>query len=79
MDISGVDYSEDKYNSVVTEVSNLLKTAGFNPDDVPMIAGSSFLGENIFNALFSGKKVQKREREVVEKALESLSPFLSKS
>jgi elongation factor 1-alpha len=49
MDISGVDYSEDKYNSVVTEVSNLLKTAGFNPADVPMIAGSSFHGENIFN------------------------------
>ena len=37
-----------------------------------MVAGSNQLGENIFNALFSGKKVQKREREVVEKALESL-------
>ena len=49
MDISGVDYSEDKYNAVKTEVSNLLKMAGFNPADVPMIAGSSFHGENIFN------------------------------
>ena len=37
-----------------------------------MVAGSNQLGENIFNALFSRKKVQKREREVVEKALESL-------
>ncbi len=37
-----------------------------------MVAGSNQLGENIFNALFSGKKVQKREREVVEKAQESL-------
>ena len=37
-----------------------------------MVAGSNQLGENILNALFSGKKVQKREREVVEKALESL-------
>ena len=49
MDISGVDYSEDKFNSVKTEVSNLLKMAGFNPADVPMIAGSSFYGENIYN------------------------------
>ena len=37
-----------------------------------MVAGSNQLGENIFNVLFSGKKVLRREREVVEKALESL-------
>ena len=49
MDISGVDYSEDKYKSVCQEVSELLKMAGFNPADVPMIPCSSFLGENLYN------------------------------
>ena len=49
MDISGVDYSQDKYNSVVEEVTALLKMAGFNPADVPMVPCSSFLGENLYN------------------------------
>ena len=49
MDISGVDYQESKYNEVKTEVSNLLKMAGFKPNDVNFIAGSSQNGENIYN------------------------------
>ncbi|GIS43585.1 MAG: hypothetical protein Ct9H90mP16_06550 [Candidatus Poseidoniales archaeon] len=48
MDISGVDYQEAKYNSVKEEVSNLLKMAGFNPADVPMVPCSSFNGENLY-------------------------------
>ncbi len=49
MDISGVDYSEDRYNAVVKELNQLLKMAGFNPADVSMIPCSSFLGENLYN------------------------------
>jgi len=49
MDISGVDWSQDKYNSVVEEVSNLLKMAGFNPKDIPFIPCSAFDGDNVFN------------------------------
>jgi len=49
MDISGVDWSQDKYNSVVEEVSNLLKMAGFNPKDNPFIPCSAFDGDNVFN------------------------------
>ena len=49
MDISGVDYSEDRYNAVVKELHTLLKMAGFKPADVPMIPCSSFLGENLYN------------------------------
>ncbi|DAC24309.1 MAG TPA: translation elongation factor EF-1 subunit alpha [Candidatus Thalassarchaeaceae archaeon] len=49
MDISGVDYSEDKYNQVCEEVDGLLKMAGFNPADVPKIPCSSFNGENLYN------------------------------
>ena len=49
MDISGVDWSQDKFNSVVEEVSNLLKMAGFNPTDIPFVPCSAFDGDNIFN------------------------------
>ena len=49
MDISGVDWSEDKFNSVKEEVSNLLKMAGFNPSDIPFVPCSAFDGDNIFN------------------------------
>ena len=49
MDISGVDWSQDKYTSVVAEVTNLLKMAGFNTDDIPFIPCSAFDGDNVFN------------------------------
>ena len=49
MDISGVNWSEDKYKQTCEEVSNLLKVAGFNPADVPMIPCSSFDGDNVFH------------------------------
>ena len=48
MDISGVDWSEDKYKAACTEVGNLLKMAGFKPDDIPMIPASSLNGDNVF-------------------------------
>ena len=49
MDISGVDWSQDKYNSVVTEVTDLLKMAGFKTDDIPFIPCSAFDGDNVYN------------------------------
>ena len=45
-----VDYSEDKYNELKEEVSNLIKTVGFNPADVPFIPLSAFEGDNIVDA-----------------------------
>ena len=48
MDISGVDWSEDKYKAACTEVGTLLKMAGFKPDDIPMIPASSLNGDNVF-------------------------------
>jgi elongation factor 1-alpha len=47
MDISGVDWSEDKFKSVVEEVSNLLKMAGFNTAEIPFVPCSAFDGDNI--------------------------------
>ena len=42
-----VDYAEDKFNKVKEDVSNLLKTVGYNPDEVPFIAASALEGDNI--------------------------------
>ncbi|MFW5746651.1 MAG: translation elongation factor EF-1 subunit alpha [Nanoarchaeota archaeon] len=47
MDISGVDYKEEKYNQVKEEVSALLKSVGFKPDEVPFLAIASLKGDNI--------------------------------
>jgi elongation factor 1-alpha len=49
MDISGVEWSEDKYKESCSQVSDLLKMAGFKPDDVPMIPGSAIDGDNVYN------------------------------
>jgi elongation factor 1-alpha len=49
MDISGVDWTEEKYKSACAEVSGLLRMAGFKPDDVPMIPASSLNGDNVYN------------------------------
>tara|TARA_B100001287_G_scaffold62161_1_gene50221 strand:- start:103 stop:1398 length:1296 start_codon:yes stop_codon:yes gene_type:complete len=51
MDISGVDWSEDKYKAAVAEVSALLKMAGFGSqlDNIPMIPASSLNGDNVFH------------------------------
>ena len=37
-----------------------------------MVAGSHQVGENIFNSWFSSKKVNLREKEILEKAFDSL-------
>ena len=67
MDISGVDWSEDKYKAACAEVNTLLKMAGFKPDDVPKIPASSLNGDNVYKKSencpwwsgneFNGKKV----------------------
>ena len=49
MDISGVDYSQEKYDNVVTEVTGLLKMAGFKTDEIPFIPCAALAGDNVFN------------------------------
>ena len=45
--MDAVDYAEDKYNKVKEDVSNLLKTVGYNPDEVAFIPSSALEGDNI--------------------------------
>lgn len=47
MDISGVEYAEDKFNKVKTEVTTLLKTVGYNVDKVPFVPLASLKGDNV--------------------------------
>lgn len=47
MDISGVDWSEAKWKAVKEEVSTLLKSVGYNPDNVTFLAIASLKGDNI--------------------------------
>ena len=50
MDISGVDWSEDKYKQACDQVTGLLKMAGFGGqlDRIPMIPASSLNGDNVY-------------------------------
>ena len=65
-----VDYSEDKYNELKEEVSNLIKTVGFNPAEVPFIPLSAFEGDNITEA--SGNTSWYKGPTLIE-ALDALS------
>ena len=47
MDIKGVEYSEEKFNAVKVEVSTLLKSVGYNPDEITFVAMSALQGDNI--------------------------------
>ncbi|MBU2560675.1 MAG: translation elongation factor EF-1 subunit alpha [Nanoarchaeota archaeon] len=47
MDIKGVEYSEARFNQVKEEVSKLLKSVGYKPDDVPFIPIASLVGDNV--------------------------------
>lgn len=47
MDISGVEYSEEKYKKVKEQVSELLKTVGYNPETTPFIPVAALPGDNV--------------------------------
>lgn len=45
--MDAVNYDEGKFNKVKEEVSNLLKTAGYKVEDIPMIPISALQGDNV--------------------------------
>jgi len=47
MDMPGVDYKQARFDQVKTEVSQLLKMVGFNPEKIQFIPTASLHGENI--------------------------------
>ncbi len=47
MDISGVDYSEQRFNQVVDEVKKTLTQAGWNVNDIKFVPIASLPGDNV--------------------------------
>lgn len=50
MDISGVDYKEERFNKVKEEVTTLAKSVGYKPDLIQFIPIASLKGDNIAKA-----------------------------
>ncbi|MHA2022383.1 MAG: translation elongation factor EF-1 subunit alpha, partial [Candidatus Thorarchaeota archaeon] len=47
MDIKGVEYSEERFNKVKEEVTALIKTVGYKPENVTFLPIASLPGDNI--------------------------------
>ena len=47
MDISGVDYSEARWNAVKADLEKLLKSVGFKTDGIQFLAIASYPGDNV--------------------------------
>ncbi len=40
-------YDQKRFDDIKKQVSDLLKSVGYKPDDIPFVAGASLLGENV--------------------------------
>ncbi len=49
MDISGVDYKEERFNKVKEEVTTLIKGIGYKPDEVQFVPVAALKGDNVYN------------------------------
>ncbi|MBW2964509.1 translation elongation factor EF-1 subunit alpha [Candidatus Woesearchaeota archaeon] len=47
MDIKGVEFSQERFEKVKADVSTLLKSVGYKPDQTPFIPIASLVGENV--------------------------------
>jgi len=47
MDDKSVNWSQDRFNEIQNEVSNFIKKIGYNPEKVPFVPISGWLGDNM--------------------------------
>jgi len=47
MDEKNVAYGEARFQEIVTEVKTYLKKVGYNPDNVPFVPISGWVGDNM--------------------------------
>lgn len=73
MDISGVDWSEKRYNEVKEEVTKLLQSVGFKTDEIPFIPMASLHGVNVVKKDEEGKMPWYKGPTLIE-AMDKLSP-----
>jgi elongation factor 1-alpha len=69
MDISGVDYSEDRYKAVVEEVKKHAAQAGWAPDKIAFLPIASLPGDNI------AKKTEKMPWWTGDNLLQAIDKF----
>jgi len=50
MDDKSVNWDEKRYEEIKKEVSDYLKKIGYNPDKIPFIPISGWLGDNMVEA-----------------------------
>jgi elongation factor 1-alpha len=67
--MDAVDYAEEKFTKVKEQVTALLKTIGYNPDNVPFIPESALQGDNV------AKKSEKMSWYTGPTLLEQLDQF----
>ena len=71
MDDSSVNYSEDRYNEIKSEVVSMIQKIGYRPKKVPVIPMSGFKGENLIDRSdnmpwYKGFKVNISKTETAE-------------
>jgi elongation factor 1-alpha len=71
MDSDSVNYSQDRYNEIKDEVSGYLKRIGYNPEQIPFIPISGWLGDNM---LEKGDKLPWYSGPTLFDALDSVTP-----
>jgi elongation factor 1-alpha len=49
MDDKGTSYGEARYHEIETEVKTYLKKVGYNPDKIPFIPISGWVGDNMID------------------------------
>lgn len=71
MDAPNVEWSEERYNNIISETSLFLKKIGFNPNNINYIPISGWLGDNLIE---KSKNLQWYKGPTVIEALDSIIP-----
>jgi len=71
IDDNTVEYSKDRFNEIKTEVSNMLKKVGYNPDKIPFLPVSGWTGDNIME---KSAKLDWYTGPTLYQALDSVQP-----
>eukprot|EP01128_Nolandella_sp_AFSM9_P008677 TRINITY_DN5366_c0_g1_i1.p1 TRINITY_DN5366_c0_g1~~TRINITY_DN5366_c0_g1_i1.p1 ORF type:complete len:781 (-),score=204.49 TRINITY_DN5366_c0_g1_i1:118-2346(-) len=71
--MDAVDYDEDRYNEIVSEVSSFLKKSGFSKKSVTFLPLSGFVGENLESVTKDCALKEWYKGPTLMKAIDSLS------
>ncbi|RLE39655.1 translation elongation factor EF-1 subunit alpha [Candidatus Woesearchaeota archaeon] len=71
MDIKGVEYSEERFNKVKEDVTNLLKSIGFKTEEIPFLPVAALVGDNIVK---KSEKMEWYKGDTLLQAMDNLNP-----